>query len=89
MPRPRPLARGRPAVARVSLQGAIARRAPAANPTASRGNDTDRRGGRPLAGQLPTGKGNRCLRRGSGDGNAHGARGKIGFPFIKRIILSL
>ncbi|RZR96003.1 hypothetical protein BHM03_00024926 [Ensete ventricosum] len=34
---------------------------------ASRGDGVDRRGGRPLAGQLPTAKGNRRLRRGNDD----------------------
>ncbi|RZS21115.1 hypothetical protein BHM03_00053706, partial [Ensete ventricosum] len=47
---------------------------PAASPTASRGGATDRRGCCPLAEWLPTGKGNRHLRRGS-SGDADRARG--------------
>ncbi|RWW38237.1 hypothetical protein BHE74_00056544, partial [Ensete ventricosum] len=40
----------------------------AASPTASRGNDAGRRGGRPLVGQLLATKSSRCLCRGSGGG---------------------
>ncbi|RRT36674.1 hypothetical protein B296_00026806, partial [Ensete ventricosum] len=47
---------------------------PAASPTASKGGGVGHKGGRPLAGWLPMGKGSRCLRRGSSD-NADGARG--------------
>ncbi|RRT31446.1 hypothetical protein B296_00046191, partial [Ensete ventricosum] len=46
--------------------------------TASRGNDTDRWGSHPIAGWLPTGKGNRRPRRGSNsddDDGVDGARG--------------
>ncbi|RZR83068.1 hypothetical protein BHM03_00009616 [Ensete ventricosum] len=47
--------------------------------TANRGGDAGRRGGRPLAGQLSTGKGSRCLRRGSGsDGGGAAVRVKEG-----------
>ncbi|RWW15776.1 hypothetical protein GW17_00020369, partial [Ensete ventricosum] len=43
---------------------------PAASPAANRGGSASRRGGRPLAGWLPIAKGNRRLRRGSGDDGA-------------------
>ncbi|RWW09354.1 hypothetical protein GW17_00027162 [Ensete ventricosum] len=43
---------------------------PAASPTATKGGGAGRRGGRPLAGRLPTIKGSRRLRRCSGDGDA-------------------
>ncbi|RWW54135.1 hypothetical protein BHE74_00039305 [Ensete ventricosum] len=51
---------------------------------ASRGGDAGCRGGRPLAGWLSTGKGNRRLRRGSSGagGSADGARGPTFFSFI-------
>ncbi|RZS12410.1 hypothetical protein BHM03_00043847 [Ensete ventricosum] len=65
------------------LQGAHKGLPPAASPTASRGSDVDRRGGRSLAGWLPTGKGNCRLHiRGV---RADGARG-LGHPFKKRMI---
>ncbi|RZS04711.1 hypothetical protein BHM03_00035083 [Ensete ventricosum] len=54
---------------------------------ASRGDDTDRRGGRPLAGRLSAGKGSHRLCRGSDDDDTEGARGKLGFPFVKRTTL--
>ncbi|RRT35847.1 hypothetical protein B296_00040496 [Ensete ventricosum] len=85
--RPRPPTRGRLAVARVSpkgrpaaltgrLQGARKGLPPAASPIASRGDDTRRRGGRPLVGRLLVGKGSRRLYRGSGDSDgAEGERG--------------
>ncbi|RWV91014.1 hypothetical protein GW17_00046732 [Ensete ventricosum] len=99
-PRLRPLARGvsgyarpwaQPLAARrsqgVRLQDAYKELSPAASPTASRGGNADRRGGRPLAERLPVGKGSRPLaerlpvgkgsrrlRRGSG-GDVEGARG--------------
>ncbi|RWW05290.1 hypothetical protein GW17_00031439 [Ensete ventricosum] len=57
-------------------QGAYKGLPPAANPDASRGGGTSRRGGHPLAGWLSTGKGNRYLRKGKdGGGSADGARG--------------
>ncbi|RWV77232.1 hypothetical protein GW17_00061966 [Ensete ventricosum] len=40
----------------------------AASPAASRGGGAGRRGGRPLAGRLPTAKGSRHLRRGNDSG---------------------
>ncbi|RZS25845.1 hypothetical protein BHM03_00059107, partial [Ensete ventricosum] len=40
---------------------------PAASPTTSRGGGAGRRGGRPLAGRVPTAMGSRRLRRGSDD----------------------
>ncbi|RRT56372.1 hypothetical protein B296_00044827 [Ensete ventricosum] len=53
-------------------QGAL----PAASLVTSRGGGSGRRGGRPLIGWLPTGKGNRRLRRGSSDGDdTDGVRG--------------
>ncbi|RWW43261.1 hypothetical protein BHE74_00051103 [Ensete ventricosum] len=56
------------------LQGARKGLPPATSPAASRGDDTSRRGGRPLAGRLPANKGSRRLRRDSG-GGAEGERG--------------
>ncbi|RRT31585.1 hypothetical protein B296_00052615 [Ensete ventricosum] len=68
-PRAQPLATQRP-------QRGAGYRAPARGPAvslaASRGNDTSRRGGRPLAGPLPTSKGCCHLRKGSDD--VEGAR---------------
>ncbi|RZR75018.1 hypothetical protein BHM03_00047689 [Ensete ventricosum] len=40
---------------------------PAASPVASRGDNTGCRGGRPLAGRLPTAKGQRRRRRSEGE----------------------
>ncbi|RWW10421.1 hypothetical protein GW17_00026035 [Ensete ventricosum] len=59
------------------LQDARKGLVPAASPAASRDGGADRRGRRPLAGWLPTGKDSRRLRRGSSDGDddADGARG--------------
>ncbi|RZS19666.1 hypothetical protein BHM03_00052099 [Ensete ventricosum] len=58
------------------LQGTHKGLPPAASPTAGRGDGASRKGGRPLAGRLPAGKGNRRLRRGSdGGGDAEGERG--------------
>ncbi|RWV94094.1 hypothetical protein BHE74_00039191 [Ensete ventricosum] len=54
---------------------------PTASPTASKGDDAGRRGGHPLVGRLPVGKGS--------DDGTEGARGKLGFPFVKRTILPL
>ncbi|RWV97769.1 hypothetical protein GW17_00039422 [Ensete ventricosum] len=71
------------------LQDARKGLSPATNPAAIKGDGVDRRGGRLLAGWLPAGKDNRRLRRGSGDDGAEGARGKIGFPFVKKTILPL
>ncbi|RWV85268.1 hypothetical protein GW17_00052952 [Ensete ventricosum] len=53
----------------------------AASHAASRGGGVGRKGGRPLAGWLPAGKGSRRLRRGSSDddGSADGARGRGGY----------
>ncbi|RZR82141.1 hypothetical protein BHM03_00008504 [Ensete ventricosum] len=50
---------------------------PVASPAASRGDSAGSKGGRPLAGWMPTGKGSRRLRRGSngGDSGADGVRG--------------
>ncbi|RWV84054.1 hypothetical protein GW17_00054266 [Ensete ventricosum] len=42
---------------------------PTASPTANRGDIAGHRSGRPLAGRLPTAKGSRRLRRGSGESN--------------------
>ncbi|RWW36054.1 hypothetical protein BHE74_00058953 [Ensete ventricosum] len=55
-----------------NLQGAASPQgvAPATSPIASRGDGASRRGGRPLAGRLPTAKGSRRLRRGSGSDGA-------------------
>ncbi|RWV79346.1 hypothetical protein GW17_00059530, partial [Ensete ventricosum] len=87
-PRPRPPAKGRPAVARASLQGRPVRLAGLAAcrggacghgllRLASMGGGAGRRGDRPLAGWLPLGKGSRRLRMGSSgdDDDADGARG--------------
>ncbi|RRT32729.1 hypothetical protein B296_00052981 [Ensete ventricosum] len=50
--------------------------APAKGPVAGRPQGAvDRRGGRPLAGWLPTGKGSRRLHRGSSGDDTDGARG--------------
>ncbi|RWW53101.1 hypothetical protein BHE74_00040434, partial [Ensete ventricosum] len=57
------------------LQGARKGLPPASSPTASRGSDTSRRGGRPLVGRLPAGKGSHRLHRGSGGDGAEGERG--------------
>ncbi|RWV90886.1 hypothetical protein GW17_00046871 [Ensete ventricosum] len=58
------------------LQGARKGLSPVASPAASKGDSADHRGGYPLVGWMPTGKGNRRLRRGSsGDGGTDGARG--------------
>ncbi|RWW36762.1 hypothetical protein BHE74_00058191 [Ensete ventricosum] len=78
-PRPRTPARGRLVAARASpqgrqplaarhpqggrLQGACKGLPPTDSPVASRGGGADRRGGCPLVGRLPTGKGNRRLRK--------------------------
>ncbi|RZR75439.1 hypothetical protein BHM03_00057789, partial [Ensete ventricosum] len=72
------------------LQGTGKGLPPAAYPTASRGSGVDRRGGCPLAGWLPAGKGSRRLRRGSSDGDdgVEGARG-LGHHFEKRTILKI
>ncbi|RWV80128.1 hypothetical protein GW17_00058645 [Ensete ventricosum] len=58
---------------------------PAANPAASKGRDADRKGGRPLGGQLPTAKGScRCrpLRRRRNEGE-----GGLGHLFEKKMIM--
>ncbi|RWV78069.1 hypothetical protein GW17_00061024 [Ensete ventricosum] len=47
------------------LQGTRKGLPPTANPTTNRGNDANRRGGCPLAGRLPLGKGSCRLRRGN------------------------
>ncbi|RWW40396.1 hypothetical protein BHE74_00054193 [Ensete ventricosum] len=53
------------------------------------GGDASRRGGRPLAGRLPAGKGSRSLRWGNDDGDdAEGERG-VRASFGKKIILPL
>ncbi|RWW21764.1 hypothetical protein GW17_00014067 [Ensete ventricosum] len=52
---------------------------PVASPTASRGGST-------AAGVAAPWQGNRRLRRGS---DAEGARGKLGYPFVRRTILPL
>ncbi|RRT31586.1 hypothetical protein B296_00053217 [Ensete ventricosum] len=89
-PRPRPTARGRPAVARASPQGATAHKGDACGHgglwPVRRGSNRWQRGARkwvdrPFAGRLPTGKGIYRLRRGNGGGGEEGARGKLGFPF--------
>ncbi|RRT64874.1 hypothetical protein B296_00016480 [Ensete ventricosum] len=57
---------------------------PARGPAAVRPQGTAANRGsvdRPLAGRLLAGKGNRRLRRGSGDDDVEGARGKLGFFF--------
>ncbi|RWW19751.1 hypothetical protein BHE74_00038514 [Ensete ventricosum] len=60
---------GRSAAARSPARCGYPRaRSPAASPVTSRGDGTGRTGGRPLVGQLPTAKGSRRLRRGSGGG---------------------
>ncbi|RWW02438.1 hypothetical protein GW17_00034471 [Ensete ventricosum] len=52
-----------------------------ASPATSKGDGVGRRGGRPLAGWLPIGKGSRRLRRGSSNGGgADGARGVTAGP---------
>ncbi|RWW50598.1 hypothetical protein BHE74_00043134 [Ensete ventricosum] len=56
---------------------------PAANPVTNRGSGADRRGGRPLAGWLPAGKGSS-----DDDRDADGAEG-LGHPFEKRTIMPL
>ncbi|RWV77597.1 hypothetical protein GW17_00061547 [Ensete ventricosum] len=48
---------------------------PATNPTASRGGGASRKGGCPLVGRLPAGKGSHRLHRGSGCDDAEGERG--------------
>ncbi|RRT75409.1 hypothetical protein B296_00015687 [Ensete ventricosum] len=60
-----------------------------ANPVVGRGDGVGRRGDRPLATQLPMGKGSRRLHRGSRGYGAEGAGGKLWFPLVKRIILPL
>ncbi|RWW11821.1 hypothetical protein GW17_00024542 [Ensete ventricosum] len=62
---------------------------PNVSPIASRGGGTGRKGGRLLAGRLPTSKNSRLLRRGRCGDGAKGARGKLGFSFVKRTILLL
>ncbi|RWV81161.1 hypothetical protein GW17_00057446, partial [Ensete ventricosum] len=58
------------------LQGARKGLPPVTNPAANRGDGADRRGGRPLAGWLPAGKGSHRAQGSSGDSNdADGARG--------------
>ncbi|RRT58449.1 hypothetical protein B296_00018141 [Ensete ventricosum] len=69
------------------LQGARKGLPPAASPDAKSGGDANCRGGRPLAGQLPAGKGSRCLRRGSG-GGGEGER-VVRASFGERMILPL
>ncbi|RRT31472.1 hypothetical protein B296_00058461 [Ensete ventricosum] len=65
--------RAHPLAARCPQRGpAVGRQQRAA---ASRGDDIDRRGGLPLAGWLPTGKGSRRLCRGNSSGGADGVRG--------------
>ncbi|RZR93095.1 hypothetical protein BHM03_00021510 [Ensete ventricosum] len=44
----------------------------------ARGNDVGSRGGRPLSEWLSTGKGSRCLHRGSSGDDTDGARGERG-----------
>ncbi|RRT31474.1 hypothetical protein B296_00050244, partial [Ensete ventricosum] len=63
--------------------------APAASPVANRGAGVGRRGGHPLARQLSAGKCSCRMHKGNGDDDAEEERGKLGFPFIKRIILPL
>ncbi|RZR93701.1 hypothetical protein BHM03_00022256 [Ensete ventricosum] len=48
---------------------------PAANTAVSRGGDASRKGGRPLTGRLPAGKGSRRVRRGSDGDGVEGERG--------------
>ncbi|RWW64032.1 hypothetical protein BHE74_00028758, partial [Ensete ventricosum] len=67
-PRPAPLQR-RLIAAKAFCGGSGLQKAvvmPAANPTANRSDSTDRKGGHPLAGQLPTERGHRCQRRSDG-----------------------
>ncbi|RZS17744.1 hypothetical protein BHM03_00049926 [Ensete ventricosum] len=71
------------------LQGARKGLSPAASPVASRGGGTSRRGGRPLVGRLPMGKGNRRLRKGSDDGGAAEGKEALWHPLEKRMILPL
>ncbi|RZS12324.1 hypothetical protein BHM03_00043747 [Ensete ventricosum] len=52
---------------------------PVASPTASRGDGTGNKGGRPFVGWLPAGNGSRRLRRGSSSSGADGARGVRAF----------
>ncbi|RWW36814.1 hypothetical protein BHE74_00058124 [Ensete ventricosum] len=63
-------------------------RAPAASPAASRGGSVSRKGGRPLAGWLPAGKGSRRMCRGSDGDNTEGKEG-LGHHLEKRMILPL
>ncbi|RZR94447.1 hypothetical protein BHM03_00023131 [Ensete ventricosum] len=88
-PRPRPPVRGRQPPARAAPAGRSASRRhnrlscgarkglpPTTNPTANKGGAAGRSGGRPLAGRLPVGKGNRRLHRGNDDGgDVEGAKG--------------
>ncbi|RWV79601.1 hypothetical protein GW17_00059237 [Ensete ventricosum] len=64
-------AKGRAAIAKAPLQrgGHPRARPAAASPAASKGGGAGHMGGRPLAGRLPTAKGSRRLRRGSGGGS--------------------
>ncbi|RZS23307.1 hypothetical protein BHM03_00056209 [Ensete ventricosum] len=63
--------KGRPAVAKLPTRGGHPRARPnVASPIASRGGGAGRRGGRPLARQLPIIKGSHRLHRDSGDGGA-------------------
>ncbi|RRT34404.1 hypothetical protein B296_00049378 [Ensete ventricosum] len=86
-PRPRPPSKG--AAGRLQcdarkgglLQGAYKGLPPATSPITNRGDGASRKGGRPLAGRLPAGKGNSRLRRGS-NGGAEGERGPLFFSFI-------
>ncbi|RWW30959.1 hypothetical protein GW17_00004445 [Ensete ventricosum] len=57
---------------------------PMARATASWGNGAGRQGGRPLARQLPAGKGSRRLRRGD-NGGAEVARGVRAFLLRKEL----
>ncbi|RWV82989.1 hypothetical protein GW17_00055467 [Ensete ventricosum] len=93
-PRPRPPIRGWLAAVRASLKGRPAAPAwggshPWARPVAaSRGGGASCRGGHPLAGWLPVGKGSCRLRRGNDGGDAEGERG-VRASFGKRMILPL
>ncbi|RWV77333.1 hypothetical protein GW17_00061859, partial [Ensete ventricosum] len=62
-PRAQPLAAWHPQgrLAAGCLQGA----ATSGQPYRQQGGGADHRGGRPVAGRLPAGKGSRCLRRGN------------------------
>ncbi|RWW25290.1 hypothetical protein GW17_00010377 [Ensete ventricosum] len=71
------------------LQGARKWLSLAAIPIASRGDGASRRGGRPLARRLPTGKGSRRLRRGNDDDNSGKGKEGLGHPLEKRMILPL